>query len=167
MKTTEFAVLIEKLQNKDMSALKIIYEQFFQKIYYTAFAIVRNTNDAYDIAMDIIFKLVYYPSAPEKIKNHIGLLITMTKNESKDFLRRRKSNINIDLIEVITEKGTHDRLWFDDIISLLSEEEQALFIEHCIWGKRLKEIAKESDMAYITVKRIYAAIKSKIKKIYR
>lgn len=36
MNSKEFARIIDKLQKKDIGALKILYEQFFQRIYMTA-----------------------------------------------------------------------------------------------------------------------------------
>lgn len=166
MTAKEFAFVIEKLQQKDITALKTIYEQFFQKIYYTALGIVKNKNDAYDVAMNVILKLIDYSSDPNQIKNHIGFLITMTRNEAKDFLRKRNRNSNYDMGEFAATAECSDNLWIEDIIAELSEDEQNLFIEHCIWDKKLNEIAAEIGKPYITVKRAYAEIKRKIKQIY-
>ncbi len=61
MTNKEFARVIERLQAKDIGALKILYEQFFKRIYYTALGVVKSEHDAYDIAMNVIMKLVDYP----------------------------------------------------------------------------------------------------------
>ncbi|MGN0813831.1 MAG: RNA polymerase sigma factor [Candidatus Coproplasma sp.] len=167
MTNKEFARIIDKLQRKDIGALKILYEQFFQRIYMTAIGIINDKDDAYDIAMNVIEKLINYPSDPYAIKNHIGLLITMTRNEAYDFKRKQSHRINYVSFDETVISSSSDNLWIEDIINELDDTEERIFIEHCIWGKKLKEIAKESDMPYITVKRIYADIKSKIKKIYR
>ena len=60
MTNKEFARVIERLQAKDIGALKILYEQFFKRIYYTALGVVKSEHDAYDIAMNVIMKLVDY-----------------------------------------------------------------------------------------------------------
>ncbi len=166
MTNKEFARLIERLKNKDIGAIKILYEQFFQRIYYTALGVVKNENDAYDIAMDIIMKLVDYPSDPYEIRNHVGLLITMTKNKTKDFLRRHTCSVNIEDIYDIADTDTKDQSWLRDILKELSENERDLFIEHCVWNKTLKDVAHDSGKSYITVKRAYAEIKEKIKRLY-
>lgn len=166
MTSIEFARIIERLQNKDIGALKILYEQFFQRIYYTALSIVKSEQDAYDTAMNVMMKLIDYSSNPYQIKNHIGLLITMTKNEAKDFLRKYEKYVNIEDIEEIAAADLKDRLWLHDILNELSEDERELFIAHCVWDQKLKEIALESGKSYITVKRAYAEIKRKIKRIY-
>lgn len=166
MTNKEFARVIERLQNKDIGALKILYEQFFKRIYYTAFSVVKSENDAYDIAMNVIMKLVDYPSNPYQITNHIGLLITMTKNETKDFFRKCDEYVNVEDMEEIAATDLKDKMWLYDILNELSDDEQELFIAHCIWDKKLKDLALESGKSYITVKRAYAEIKRKIKQIY-
>jgi len=168
MNTREFINVLVRLLNKDMGALKIVYEQFFQKIYKTAFSIVKNSENAYDVAMNVIMKLIEYPSNPYLIDNHIGLLISMTKNESIDFLRRESHHINSEYInDYAIAKAVTDNLWLEDILNVLTENETDIFIEHCIWEKKLKDIAIEKGIPYITVKRRYAEIKNKVKDIYK
>lgn len=167
MTNKEFARVIERLQNKDIGALKILYEQFFQRIYYTALGMVKSEQDAYDTAMNVMMKLIDYPSDPYQIKNHIGLLITMTKNEAKDFLRKHVGYIDIEDMEEIAVTDLNDQMWLYDILNELSDDEQDLFIAHCIWDRKLKDLALESGKSYITVKRAYAEIKRKIKHLYR
>lgn len=166
MTNKEFARVIERLQKKDIAALKILYGQFFNRIYYTAFGVVKSEHDAYDIAMNVIMKLVEYPSDPYQITNHIGLMITMTKNEAKDFLRKRVCYVDIEDIEEIAVTDLKDQMWIYDILNELSDDEQDLFIAHCIWDRKLKDLVLENGKSYITVKRAYAEIKRKIKQLY-
>lgn len=168
MKTREFIDVLVKLVNKEMGALKIIYENFFQKIYKTAFSVLKNSDNAYDIAMNVIMKLTEYPSNPYLIDNHIGLLISMTKNESIDFLRRESCHINCEFMNDYAVSSTEtDNLWLEDILNVLTESETEIFLEHCVWGKKLKDIANEREIPYITVKRRYAGIKNKVNELYK
>ena len=166
MTNKEFARVIERLQAKDIGALKILYAQFFKRIYYTALGVVKSEHDAYDIAMNVIMKLVDYPSDPYQITNHIGLLITMTKNETKDFFRKCDGYVNVEDMEEIAVTDLKDKMWLYDILNELSDDEQEIFIAHCIWGIKLKDVALESRKSYITVKRTYAGIKRKIQHLY-
>lgn len=167
MTNKEFARLLDKLQKKDIKALKIIYEQYFQKIYNSAYGILKNRDNAYDVAMNVMMKLIEYPSNPYLIDNHIGLLISMTKNESVDFIRKESRHINSEAINEIAPTATQpDNLWLEDILNTLTDDETVIFIEHCIWGKKLKDIAVEKNIPYITVKRRYANIKIKVDKLY-
>lgn len=168
MNTKEFIGVLVRLLNKDMDALKIVYEQFFQKIYKTAFSVVKNSEDAYDLSLNVIMKLIEYPSNPYLIDNHIGLIISMTKNEAIDFLRKEDRHIKSEFInDLVIAKEQTDNLWFEDILKVLTDSETEIFIEHCIWGKKLKLIAIEKGMSYITIKRRYAEIKIKVNELYK
>lgn len=168
MTNKEFAQVIVRLQAKDIEALKIIYEQFFQRIYQTAFSIIKDEHNAYDIAMSVIMNLIDYPSDPHLIQNHLGFLITMTKNMTIDFMRKESFHINSGFVsEVAISDSESDNLWIEDILKVLTEDEKDIFIKHCIWDVKLKDIAKESNIPYITIKRTYLLIKDKIKRIYR
>ena len=167
MTNDKFCDLLDSVIHKDISALKAIYEEYFSKIQYTAFTIVNNENDAYDVAMNVFVKLINYPSDPYAIHNHIGLLISMAKREALNYLRHRNRTVSYDdKVNSITVKVDTNSLWLQDILKLLSDEEELIFIEHCIWGKSLKVICKEKGFSYRTIVRIYAGIIDKIKKMY-
>lgn len=167
MTSQDFSHVIERLQKKDMSALRILYESYFQRIYKTAISIVHNKDDAYDIAMNVILKLVAYKSDPYAIKNHIAFLIAITKNEAYDNIRKESRHINQEAYHETAVANSEDNLWIENILNVLTDFEKLIFIEHCIWDKKLKFIAKENGRSYITVKRAYAIIKDKIKQIYK
>lgn len=167
MTNAEFIKNLKKSIDGNTKAMEIIYEEYFHKIFATALSIVKNYDDAYDIAMNVFVKLLNYSSV-DNIDNHIGFLVVMTKNECLDLLRKKKRNVHSDLLD-INEQTMYDTnlLWYYDILTVLTKEEEKIFVEHVIWGKKLKEISIEINIAYITVKRKYKIIKSKIKKIYQ
>lgn len=167
MTNDKFCNLLDRIIHNDISALKAIYEEYFSKVQYTALNIVNNESDAYDIAENVFMKLIDYPSNPYAIHNHIGLLISMTRHEALNYLRRRAQSVAFDdKSEVATARVDGNSLWFQDILNLLSEEERLIFTEHCIWGKSLKVISKEKGISYRTIVRTYADIKGKIKQLY-
>ena len=167
MTNDKFCSLLDRVIHKDISALKAIYEEYFSKIQYTALTIVKNENDAYDVAMNVFVNLIDYPSDPYAIHNHIGLLISMAKREALNYIRHRNRTVSYDAkLDSITLKVDVNSFWLQDILKLLSDEEKMIFIEHCIWGKRLKVICKEKGISYRTIVRSYAGIKDKIKKLY-
>lgn len=167
MTNEKFCSLLDKIIHNDISALKAIYEEYFSRIQYTALSIVNNKSDAYDIAMNVILKLINYPSNPYEIHNHIGLLISMTKHESLNYFKQKSHSVLLDdKIETITARDDLDSLWLQDILNSLQNDEKLIFTEHCIWGKSLKIICKEKGISYRTIARIYAEIKCKIKQMY-
>ena len=58
MTNEKFCKLLDKVVHNEISALKSIYEEYFLKIKYTALTIVNNQGDAYDVAMNVILKLI-------------------------------------------------------------------------------------------------------------
>lgn len=95
------------------------------------------------------------------------MLISMTRHEALNYLRRRAQSVAFDdKWESATARVDGNSLWFQDILNLLSEEERLIFTEHCIWGKSLKVISKEKGISYRTIVRTYADIKGKIKQLY-
>lgn len=165
MKLNEFIKIIDRLQRKDKSALLLIYEEYFEKIYALAFSEVRNRQDAYDIAMVVIMKLCDYRGAPNEITNHIGLMIRMTRNTVKDYFRKKSFYSNCDYETAVSQ--TNDNFWLDDILNELTEEERDLFFLHVVWGRKLKDIATEKGKPYISIRRTYNLIKEKIRKVYQ
>ena len=85
MTRSEFIDIMIKSQNGDKNALGRIYEEYFGKLCVTAFNIVKNADAAYDIASNVILKLLEFEHDASEIHNHVGYLITMTRNEAKKF----------------------------------------------------------------------------------
>ena len=58
MTNEKFCKLLDKVVHNDISALEAIYEAYFFFFFYTALTIVNNQGDAYDVAMNVILKLI-------------------------------------------------------------------------------------------------------------
>lgn len=168
MTNEKFCRLVYRLVHNDVSALREIYEEYFQAIQYTALGITKNKSDAYDVAVNVLMRLIDYPSDPYAIHNHVGLLISMTKHEALNFVKKSRRSLQFDEhMEAAPLHEDRHALWIYDILNVLTEEEREIFTDHCIWGKRLKAVCKERGISYRTVSRIYANIKAKIKDIYK
>ena len=167
MTNEKFCKLLDKVVHNDISALKAIYEEYFLKIKYTALTIVNSQGDAYDVAMNVILKLIDYPSDPNEIHNHLGLLISMARREALNYIRHQTHSVPLDSgAETITAIEDENGLWRQDILNLLTEDEKLIFTEHCIWDKSLKVIGREKGIPYRSIVRIYAGIKAKIRQLY-
>lgn len=166
MTNEEFRVLLLRIKSNDIAALGDIYNEYFQKLRYTSFCIVKDYNVAYDIAMNALLKFVDYPFDVNSIRNYVGLLIKITKNESLNYVKREKRQVEFDVNFKRFQYIPNDNLWIKDVITELTEEENEVFIEHCICGLRLKVIAKKLGKSYINVVRIYSRIKYKLKQLY-
>lgn len=165
MSLQEFQEAIQCIQKGDMAGLGTIYQEYFEHIYTIALKSVKDRQDAYDLAMEVIIKLCKYRGNAEEIKNHIGFIVTVTRNAIKDYFRHKAFIVaNGEQITNNTEataKG--DDLWLLDIICALSEEEKEVLIQHVCMGISLRDIACKTNRAYISVRRIYASTKEKIR----
>lgn len=166
MTNSKFISIIGQFQNSDRRGMREIYEEYNHKIFSTAYYICRNKQDAYDISMNVILKLYDYKGDPKQIRNHMGLLVTMTENEAINFLKSKSRSVQAGNMELKQKTCETDALWIDDILKELDDREQKIFIEHALWGKKLKDIAKALNIPYITVKRIYASVKIKVEALY-
>ena len=164
MERDEFIKILAQLQDRNNRALETLYNEYFAQIYTVAMYEVKNRDDAYDIAMDVILKLIDYHGDPEQIRNPTGLIISITQHTIQDYFRQKKRRSDVDILTVEPVTEFRDYLWMLDLLQLLTKEEQKLFIDHVVWGKTLKDIAQVRGQSYITVKREYSKIKEKIKK---
>lgn len=164
MTNGEFVKNLILVLNRDLSALQKIYDGCFQKLFSTALFILRNRDDAYDVATDVILKLCEYSGDPNKIENYSALLYKMARNRALDYVRKNSRNLPLVGHEAATLE--RDCLWLEDIYSALTEPQRELFVRHVVWGVKLRDIAAQSGVPYITVKRRYAEVKARIKKLY-
>lgn len=167
MNLLEFQYAIERMQRHDLSALEEIYQNYFRKIYVLALYKIKNEQDAYDIAMAVMVKLSDYKGNAKEIKNHVGLMITMTQNAINDYFRRKVYIAAYGNEEILPTSDFNDALWFTDIMNGLTEEEQSIFIDHVILDRKLKTIARVRGKSYIAIRRAYNVIKNKIRAIYK
>ncbi|HIS35153.1 TPA: RNA polymerase sigma factor [Candidatus Scatousia excrementigallinarum] len=166
MTRAEFIYIMTRSQNGDKKALGQIYEEYFGKLCVTAFNIVKNTDAAYDIASNVILKLIEFKHDVSEIHNHVGYLITMTRNEAKNFIVKQNREISVSEIWDTESKELPDMLWLEDIYAVLTNEERELFLLHNVWDMTLHKTANCLGITYGAVKARYAIIKKKIKAIY-
>lgn len=166
MTRAEFIYIMTRSQNGDKNALGRIYEEYFGKLCVTAFNIVKNADTAYDIASNVILKLLEFKHDVSEIHNHVGYLITMTRNEAKNFLVKQNREISVSEIWDAKSKELPDMLWLEDIYAVLTNEERELFLFHNVWDMTLHKTANYLGITYGAVKARYAIIKKKIKAIY-
>jgi RNA polymerase sigma-70 factor (ECF subfamily) len=82
----------------DQMALKVLYDRFSNKLFQLAFAIVRSKEMAEEVVEDVFIKVWKKRTQLGKIENFTFYLYVMTKNCSRDYLRKygNKKNINLD-----------------------------------------------------------------------
>ena len=135
-----------------MRAMEKLYDGCFSRIFYSVYIVVRNRQDAYDVAMQVFLKLCNYPSDIYSIRNPEGLVCTMAKNAAKDFLRSQKRSVSL-LPGHECVQASDDGLFMADILDCLDEREQIIFEHRVICGETFSVVAKQIGVSVVTVKR--------------
>ena len=87
-----------RLAEGDQIALKTLYDRYSTKLFQLAFAIVRSKEMAEEVVEDVFIKVWKKRVQLGRIENFTFYLYVMTKNCSRDYLRKygNKKSINLD-----------------------------------------------------------------------
>ncbi len=90
MTNEHFEELMVKLQNKDMDALREIYEEYSKFVYLTIYYIVGQKENAEDLASDVFVKLWEKADSFKPGYSHRAYIAKIARNAALDFLRKEK-----------------------------------------------------------------------------
>lgn len=166
MTGAEFIEIMKRVQTGDTRALGTIYQEYHAKLYFTAFDILHNREDAEDVASDVIVKLAEFKGDVGQISNHVGYLIAMARNCAINLIQKRKHEVTVAEVYETEKPGSENGMWREDLFRLLTKEEWDLFLRHTVWGFSLKDAAKEIGMHYTTAKRRYRSVKQKVRQYF-
>ena len=96
MTEERFNLAMERIRNKDKSALKEIYEEYISFIYHTVLNIVKNPSDAEDITSEFFIKLWAKADSYKPGSAHKGYLATIARNMAIDHLRKYSKEVYIE-----------------------------------------------------------------------
>ena len=103
-KYQELKNLFEEIKENRKKAMEEFYHQYHKIVYAIAFSILKNKEDAEDV-MQIVFEKIQtidktkLPSDKEMI-----WLYTLTKNETLNYLKKKKGEISLETIYEIENK---------------------------------------------------------------
>lgn len=109
MNTEELEFYIQKIKEKETSALRNIYELMGQAVFSYAYTIVKDRQLAEDIAQEVFIKILSCAGSYKVGGNPKAWIMSITHNEAVDTLRKRKNLALSDFAEdVLPEKSTDD-----------------------------------------------------------
>ena len=140
-------------------AFEQAYLQYIKPVYIVAYGILKNRDDAEDVAHDV-FLTYFQQTGSEQIMNIKNYLLKMARNKALNRLRKRDreeltDNISTKNNSVIQE---NDNKLFEEIekeIYSLPLEERQVFMMHVNVGLGFREISKILELSVSVVYRKY------------
>ena len=92
----ELKELFIEIKDSNKTAFEELYNKYNRLVYGIAMSILKNAQDSEDV-VQIVFTKIYAVSKDKlPINKEATWLYSITKNEAITFLRKRKSDLNLD-----------------------------------------------------------------------
>src|SRR5947207_6452221 len=89
-RTTEEAALVRRVQARDEMAFREVVERYQAKVFSIIFGILRNHNDAEDIAQQVFAKIYFSIKNFDFRSSLLTWIYKITVNECYDYLRKKR-----------------------------------------------------------------------------
>ena len=166
MNKKELKSIFVNIKEENKKGLEELYSKCHKMVYGIAFSILKNKEDAEDI-MQIVFTKI---QELDKIKlpddKEMTWLYTITKNETLNYLKKKKGELSLDTIYEIENKNDEidkkiDSIEFNRLISKLNKKEQEIISLKIISDFSFQEISELLNEPVGTVKwRYYKSLRS-------
>ena len=160
----ELKELFMEIKYGNKIAFEKLYNNYNKLIYSIAYSILKNKQDAEDI-VQIVFEKIYLIDK-EKLpnKNETSWLYSVTKNETINYLKRNKNNIDLDSIYNIEDDNNEinkiiNQDSYNRLIGKLNDKEKEIISLKIVSNLSFEEIGKLLKEPTGTIKwRYYKAI---------
>src|SRR3982751_4465363 len=89
-RTSDEALLVQRVQAKDEMAFREIVERYQTKVFSIIYGILRNHNDAEDIAQQVFAKIYFSIGNFDFRSSLLTWIYKITVNECYDYLRKKR-----------------------------------------------------------------------------
>jgi RNA polymerase sigma-70 factor, ECF subfamily len=170
-KHSDEAALIRRVQARDEMAFREIVERYQAKVYSIIFGILRNRNDAEDIAQQVFAKVYFSIRNFDSRSSLLTWIYKITVNECYDYLRKKKVRKLVyesDFSEEesrrleTSEPATDSALPIDTrlaqrdlvmkLLGKLSQEDRSLMVMKEVEGHSVEELAQMTGLNENTIK---------------
>lgn len=170
-RTTEEAALVRRVQAKDEIAFREIVERYQAKVYSIIYGILRNRNDAEDIAQQVFAKIYFSIKNFDFRSSLLTWIYKITVNECYDYLRKKRVRKLVyesdfsaeDSLRMENSEPARDHsapvdnqlAQHDFVVKLLakvSEEDRTLILLKEVEGHSVEELAQMTGMNENTIK---------------
>lgn len=166
---TEEAELVKRVQARDQLAFGEIVDRYQSKVFSIIFGILRNRNDAEDIAQQVFTKVYFSINSFDFRSSLLTWVYKITVNECYDYLRKKKVRklvyesdfseddaVSMERSEPDGMPAADDTLAKRDLVikllSKVSEEDRNLMMLKEVEGHSVEELAAMTGMNENTIK---------------
>src|SRR5436305_584150 len=170
-RSTEEASLVRRVQAKDELAFREIVDRYQAKIFSIIYGILRNRNDAEDIAQQVFAKVYFSIKNFDFRSSLLTWIYKITVNECYDYLRKKRvrklvyesdfsadDSLRMEHSEPATDHAPavdqqlaqHDLIF--KLLSKISEEDRTLILMKEVEGHSVEELSQMTGMNENTIK---------------
>jgi RNA polymerase sigma-70 factor, ECF subfamily len=170
-RSTEEAALVRRVQAEDELAFREIVERYQAKVFSIIYGILRNRNDAEDIAQQVFAKIFFSIKNFDFRSSLLTWIYKITVNECYDYLRKKRvrklvyesdfsadESLRMQTAEPATDHAPpvdsrlaqHDLIW--KLLAKISEEDRSLILLKEVEGHSVEELAQMTGMNENTIK---------------
>jgi RNA polymerase sigma-70 factor (ECF subfamily) len=170
-RNSEEAALVRRVQDRDEMAFREIVERYQAKVFSIIFGILRNHNDAEDIAQQVFSKIYFSIKNFDFRSSLLTWIYKITVNECYDYLRKKRVRklvyesdfseedaLRMENSDTATDQGlpVDTRLAQRDLVvkllDKLSEDDRTLLLLKEVEGHSVEELSQMTGMNENTIK---------------
>lgn len=150
------------IENKEQN-FEIFYKECKDYAFKIAFCIIKNKEDSEDIVQNLFLKIYKLPKEKLPTKNEASWLYSVVKNETLNYIKQKRKDINIDDLQIYKDDEGISNLIneasYKELMKKLNSEEELIVKLKTESNFTFKEIAKILGKNENTVKwKYYSAI---------
>jgi RNA polymerase sigma-70 factor, ECF subfamily len=170
-RTSDEAALVRRVQAQDEMAFREIVDRYQAKVFSIIYGILRNRNDAEDIAQQVFAKIYFSIKNFDFRSSLLTWIYKITVNECYDYLRKKRvrklvyesefsaeESLRLENSEPATDQApaVDRRLAQHDLVvkllSKVSEEDRTLILLKEVEGHSVEELSQMTGMNENTIK---------------
>ncbi|MCC7155623.1 MAG: sigma-70 family RNA polymerase sigma factor [Bryobacterales bacterium] len=182
---TDEADLVRRVQARDEIAFREVVDRYQGKVFSIIFGILRNHNDAEDIAQQVFAKVYFSINNFDFRSSLLTWIYKITVNECYDYLRKKKvrklvyesdfsedESLRMEQSEPDLDKpvdaALSDRDLVMKLLSKVSEQDRQLMLLKEVEGHSVEELAEMTGMNENTIKvKLFRARQKLLKAAHR
>lgn len=144
------------LSNKSEIKFNMLYEKYHKLVYAISFSILKNKQDSEEIMQKVFLKIWKMDKEKLPTKNEASWLYSVTKNETINFMKNKKRELNIEDLYYISDDDKElnkiiEQDTYNRIISKLTIQEQEIVSLKILSNLSFKQISQILDIPIGTV----------------